>query len=419
MREKEVKSIKGITLIALVITIIVLLILAGVTIAALSGDNGILQNATKAKEKYEHESAREQIKLAVTESIGENGKIDNEGLKDNLDKIENIGNIPDEITDKSYPIVVEVGDSEFVIDEDGNVGDVIEREGIKIGDYIEYKFDTVEQGYTISSTQSGASNSQTINQNSDIKWRILNIYKDGRVDIIADVPSTSQTFNLAGALGYNNGVYLLNDICKKLYSNKSLNTEARSINMEDIDNLINETAKKVRDESVLDEVQYLKTKKYDIDKTYPELYALEKGSGIDSENVKTQGVDLSENGYNMPTNKTKANAKNQLTMTRTYYVLEGKNEYFYNNEVCELLFKEGNNYWLSSRYAATSTYGHFGIRIINNNELTGDGIINTYGLEEEKAHYIRPIVTLNNNVKIIPCDGGNSSTNMHKISNIE
>ena len=51
MREKEVKSIKGITLIALVITIIVLLILAGVTIAALSGDNGILQNATKAKEK--------------------------------------------------------------------------------------------------------------------------------------------------------------------------------------------------------------------------------------------------------------------------------------------------------------------------------------------------------------------------------
>ena len=33
------KNTKGITLIALVITIIVLLILAGVTIAALSGDN--------------------------------------------------------------------------------------------------------------------------------------------------------------------------------------------------------------------------------------------------------------------------------------------------------------------------------------------------------------------------------------------
>ncbi len=48
---KTEKNIRGITLIALVITIIVLLILAGVTIAALSGDNGILQRATEAKKK--------------------------------------------------------------------------------------------------------------------------------------------------------------------------------------------------------------------------------------------------------------------------------------------------------------------------------------------------------------------------------
>ena len=42
------KSQKGITLIALVITIIVLLILAGVTIAMLTGENGILNKATGA-----------------------------------------------------------------------------------------------------------------------------------------------------------------------------------------------------------------------------------------------------------------------------------------------------------------------------------------------------------------------------------
>ena len=47
----KTKSNKGITLIALVITIIVLLILAGVTIAALSGDNGILTRAKEAKKK--------------------------------------------------------------------------------------------------------------------------------------------------------------------------------------------------------------------------------------------------------------------------------------------------------------------------------------------------------------------------------
>lgn len=40
---------KGITLIALVITIIVLLILAGITIATLTGDNGIIGKAINAK----------------------------------------------------------------------------------------------------------------------------------------------------------------------------------------------------------------------------------------------------------------------------------------------------------------------------------------------------------------------------------
>lgn len=54
---KVAKEKKGITLIALVITIIVLLILAGVTIATLTGENGILTQAQRAKE--ETEGARE------------------------------------------------------------------------------------------------------------------------------------------------------------------------------------------------------------------------------------------------------------------------------------------------------------------------------------------------------------------------
>ena len=41
---------KGITLIALVITIIVLLILAGVSLAMLTGQKGILTRATEANE---------------------------------------------------------------------------------------------------------------------------------------------------------------------------------------------------------------------------------------------------------------------------------------------------------------------------------------------------------------------------------
>lgn len=59
------KKENGITLIALVITIIVLLILAGVSIAMLTGDNGILNKATDASEKTLAAEAEEAIKLAV------------------------------------------------------------------------------------------------------------------------------------------------------------------------------------------------------------------------------------------------------------------------------------------------------------------------------------------------------------------
>ena len=71
---KKGKNEAGITLIALTITIIVLLILAGVTISALSGDNGILQNAARAKEETDEATDIEKIKLAMSEAqIDESG----------------------------------------------------------------------------------------------------------------------------------------------------------------------------------------------------------------------------------------------------------------------------------------------------------------------------------------------------------
>ena len=56
---------KGVTLIALVITIIVLLILAGVSIAMLTGDNGILTQAKSAKISQIEGQVREEVNLAV------------------------------------------------------------------------------------------------------------------------------------------------------------------------------------------------------------------------------------------------------------------------------------------------------------------------------------------------------------------
>ena len=60
-----IKTSNGITLIALVITIIVLLILAGVTIATLTGDNGILTQAGNAKEATQKAEAQEEVNLAL------------------------------------------------------------------------------------------------------------------------------------------------------------------------------------------------------------------------------------------------------------------------------------------------------------------------------------------------------------------
>ena len=65
MIKNVLKEKSGITLIALVITIIVLLILAGVSIAMLTGDNGILTQAKEAKEANIAGTEKEQIQLAM------------------------------------------------------------------------------------------------------------------------------------------------------------------------------------------------------------------------------------------------------------------------------------------------------------------------------------------------------------------
>ena len=67
MKNKKTLKEKGITLIALVITIIVLLILAGVSIAMLTGDNGIVTQANNAKVEQSHGAVKEGISLAYNE----------------------------------------------------------------------------------------------------------------------------------------------------------------------------------------------------------------------------------------------------------------------------------------------------------------------------------------------------------------
>lgn len=69
------KKEMGITMIALVITIIILLLLAGITIANLNGENGLLSKAKQSKEKYSIAEAKEKLELAITNlQIEQEGK---------------------------------------------------------------------------------------------------------------------------------------------------------------------------------------------------------------------------------------------------------------------------------------------------------------------------------------------------------
>ena len=62
------KKNKGITMIALIITIIILLILAGVSIALLTGKNGLIKKAELAKQKSEESELEENATLGEYEN---------------------------------------------------------------------------------------------------------------------------------------------------------------------------------------------------------------------------------------------------------------------------------------------------------------------------------------------------------------
>ena len=78
--KENLKRDKAITLIALVITIIVLLILAGVSIATLTGDNGLLTKASQTKIAMEQGEVEDQIRILVSEYTIEK----NEGIEDDF-----------------------------------------------------------------------------------------------------------------------------------------------------------------------------------------------------------------------------------------------------------------------------------------------------------------------------------------------
>lgn len=104
----------GITLIALIITIIVLLILAGVVISMTIGKDGIIEKAQVAATLNNKAAAEEKVNFAVMTSYDDNGKRNNDLLKENINKIEGLD---EEVEEVEFPLIIIVDRFQFSISE--------------------------------------------------------------------------------------------------------------------------------------------------------------------------------------------------------------------------------------------------------------------------------------------------------------
>ena len=135
---------------------------------------------------------------------------------------------------------------------------------LQVGDYVAYTPGSeTKSSYPLKASESGYSTDQTISKVDNLGWRVLSINDDGTVDLISSGLASTNIFYFKGALGYNNVVYLLNDISAKLYSNNSLGVTARSLTIEDVEKNMTEAGLNyIHEYSSGAGVAYGKTKTY-------------------------------------------------------------------------------------------------------------------------------------------------------------
>ena len=400
INQKEAQN--GITLIALVITIIVLLILAGVSIAMLTGQNGILTQAQNAKTTTENKSAEEKVKLAVMGARADDGTLTVGKLRTEL------ANYGGTVEGNTFPVTATVDGKSFTVDDKGNVElagekQPVTREGIEVGDYVSYTPDTAtEKTYDADKLKKGGYTSTQTVKKEDLNWRVLRKNDDGSIDLIGDATSNSVYFS--GSLGYNNGVYLLNDICKELYSNSTHHITARSVNLEDMEKWLTDSGKTAR-ASYSTAVKYGETKEY-------------KGSNSYTPDIYGKTEDESANYYSEPTTNTytpasgTATADNTLNAKQTYYNIP-INQTNYGDGAKVL--SSSNYYWVAARYVDCASYrAYFGLRYVDSG-MSGGSMFDSYSGTNNYDYRLRPVVSLGSDVQITPSTGTNSASNKHTI----
>ena len=279
---------------------------------------------------------------------------------------------------------------------------------IKIGDSVNYTYDTANSSYTLESKYSGYSSNQTIAQTTGLTWKVLNVDKENdTVDIISTNP-TSSTVNFYNILGYNNGPYFMNEICKAQYSNKTLGVNARSINLLDMEKQLTAAGIKSRNEynkGSSTYAQYGTTKTYTSNTKYPSLYANQKGAGPNIKEAEaskkitqpdtTKGNDPYEESKPIattePTTDNTSGTGNPLTVTQTYYNIPINDT---NYGTASSILANGTQFWVAARYVDTySDDAVFGLRLANTNTY-GCDMFYSAGDAHGYDCALRPVVSL-------------------------
>ena len=408
MKEKF-KNGKGITLIALVITIIVLLILAGVTIATLTGENGILTKATEASKKTGQASAEEQVQLEVTASIGTDGKINTGDLNDNLGNIEGLTHEGETIENNpidSLPSTVVVDGNNVIIREDGSVvvsewtqtgyeitnGEIT----VKVGDYV-LNYDEGTGSTQIETTESGHTEQQTL-ATEDLGWRILGIGENGGLELISDNPTTSTKITLSGETGYLNAEEVLNTACNKLYGKGQYAESARSLNVEDVNKLANYDPETYSGYGDLYKYRFSTEARY-----------MQYSKSTDNGQTWSDWSNITGSIYQtfrMPGSTETISAKNpkeseEIENTHYYYTVSSQ---ISDTKIANMITKGTGDsnitQWLASRTVNCSSYAYFSVRRVYNGTVNNDYLYASYGDSASPRWAVRPVVSLESNIQL-------------------
>ena len=229
--KKMLKEIKGITLIALVITIIVLLILAGVSIAMLTGENGILNQATNSKEATEQAKVEEMVNAAIAGLQAENldnSKITPEMIAEQVNKENNRSDVTAEGSSFPTNIIFAEEGRKVAIDlnvETGSYNGIYSEPGLegKIAPQELFDFEPIEG--TASRTKVASTEEITLPTKEARITGIEQVYCSGGIagvgntnyEIIYNGEKISDTLVIPYQLEINGEMYKVTEVQLKAY----------------------------------------------------------------------------------------------------------------------------------------------------------------------------------------------------------